>query len=602
MQFQVMNSPFSKEQADLLNKLLVTLNEQQKIWLSGYLSAGQAAVLPAQEETTDAGVADQISTRHITILYGSHTGNCQSLAEEYTEKLKGKGFTVQLSSMDDFKTKALKKVEDLLILTSTHGDGDPPDNALSFYDFIHSKRAPELDGVRYSVLALGDSSYEFFCQTGKEIDARLEELGAERIYGRVDCDLDFEEPAEEWWEGVWEQLGSSTAKENSGDPIAPPLPISDKPIYSKSHPFQAEVLENINLNGRGSNKETRHLEIDLEGSQLTYEPGDSLGIYPQNEETLVDELIDEMGWDPELSVPVTKQGEVRALREALTSHFEITVLSKPLLEKLSTLTSNQKLTELLESRERLNEYVHGRDLLDVVRDYGPWEADEKQFISVLRKIPFRLYSIASSLNANPDEVHLTIGALRYDAHGRKRTGVCSGQCAERTDQGDQLAVFVQKNQNFKLPENKEAPIIMIGAGTGIAPYRSFLEDREEQEIHGKSWLFFGEQHFVSDFLYQVEWQKWLKEDVLSRMDVAFSRDSSEKVYVQHKMYERRKELYEWIEDGAYIYVCGDEKYMAKDVQDTLLEIFKNEGGLSMEEAEAYLAELRQQKRYQRDVY
>ncbi|WP_281975583.1 assimilatory sulfite reductase (NADPH) flavoprotein subunit [Halobacillus litoralis] len=602
MQFQVMNSPFSKEQADLLNKLLVTLNEQQKIWLSGYLSAGQAAVLPAQEETTDAGVADQISTRHITILYGSHTGNCQSLAEEYTEKLKGDGFTVQLSSMDDVKTKALKKVEDLLILTSTHGDGDPPDNALSFYDYIHSKRAPELGGVRYSVLALGDSSYEFFCQTGKEIDARLEELGAERIYGRVDCDLDFEEPAEEWWEGVWEQLGSSTDKENSGDPIAPPLPISDKPVYSKSHPFQAEVLENINLNGRGSNKETRHLEIDLEGSQLTYEPGDSLGIYPQNEETLVDELIDEMGWDPELSVPVTKQGEVRALREALTSHFEITVLSKPLLEKLSTLTSNQKLPELLESRERLNEYVHGRDLLDVVRDYGPWEADEKQFISVLRKIPFRLYSIASSLNANPDEVHLTIGALRYDAHGRKRTGVCSGQCAERTDQGDQLAVFVQKNQNFKLPENKDAPIIMIGAGTGIAPYRSFLEEREEQGNEGKSWLFFGEQHFVSDFLYQVEWQKWLKDDVLSRMDVAFSRDSSEKVYVQHKMYERRKELYEWIEDGAYIYVCGDEKYMAKDVQDTLLEIFKNEGDLSTEEAEAYLAELRQQKRYQRDVY
>ena len=601
MQLQVMNSPFSQEQVELLNKLLGSLNENQKIWLSGYLAAAQTTELPANENTTQNGVTEQVATRSVTLLYGSHTGNCQSLAEEYSEKLKKEGFSVQLSALDDFKPKALKNVEDLMVLTSTHGDGDPPDNALSFYDFLHSKRAPKLEGVRFSVLALGDSSYEFFCQTGKEIDEKLAELGAERLHPRVDCDLDFEEPAEEWWAGVWQQLGSATTVEST-ESNSSLLDVTDRPVYSKSHPFQAEVLENINLNGRGSNKETRHLELDLEGSQLNYEPGDSLGIYPQNEEELVDALIHEMEWEPELSVAVNKQGEVRALREALLTHFEITVLSKPLLEKLVPWTSNPALAELLESRESVNEYIHGRDLLDLVRDFGPWEADEKQFLSVLRKIPVRLYSIASSLKANPDEVHLTIGALRYDAHGRKRTGVCSGQCAERTDAGDHLSVFVQKNQNFQLPENPDTPIIMIGAGTGVAPYRAFLEEREEEEASGKSWLFFGEQHFVTDFLYQVEWQKWLKDGVLSRMDVAFSRDTTEKVYVQHRMLERSKDLYEWLEEGAHIYVCGDEKYMAKDVQNALLEILKKEGGFSAEEAEDYLANLRQTKRYQRDVY
>lgn len=601
MPFQVMNSPFNQEQVDLLNKLLDSMNEHQKTWLSGYLAAAQTTELPEKENATQSGEVEQVSARSVTLLYGSHTGNCQSLAEEHSETLKKKGFTVQLSAMDDFKPKALKRVEDLLVLTSTHGDGDPPDNALSFYDFLHSKRAPKLEGVRFSVLALGDSSYEYFCQTGKEIDEKLEELGAERIHPRVDCDLDFEELAEEWWAGVWQQLGSGTKAEDTGS-VPAPSGVTDRIVYSKSHPFQAEVMENINLNGRGSNKETRHLELDLEGSQLSYEPGDSLGIYPQNEESLVDELIKEMEWDAELSVAVNKQGEVRALREALLSHFEITVLTKPLLEKLLPFTSNQKLPELLESREHVNEYIHGRDLLDIVRDFGPWKADEQQFLSVLRKIPVRLYSIASSLKANPDEVHLTIGALRYDAHGRKRKGVCSGQCAERTDAGDSLSVFVQKNQNFKLPENPERPIIMIGAGTGVAPYRAFLEEREEKGASGKSWLFFGEQHFVTDFLYQVEWQKWLKAGVLSRMDVAFSRDTAEKVYVQHRMLERSRELYEWVEEGAHIYVCGDEKYMAKDVQDTWLEIFKKEGGLSAEEADEYLADLRQTKRYQRDVY
>ncbi len=606
LQLKEKNSPFNQEQAEQLNRVLPTLTETQRIWLSGYLAVPlNGAGIEDPPQTSEAGgTAAANPTREVTILYGSHTGNCESLSEEFAGKLKEQQFNVTVSSMDDFKPKALKKVEDLLILTSTHGDGDPPDNALSFYDFLHSKRAPELDGVRFSVLALGDSSYEFFCQTGKEFDQRLEELGAERIADRVDCDLDFEEPAEEWFQAVAEEL--DTGQNQTGDvpQAAPGLNQTSETVYSRSNPFNAEILENINLNGRGSNKETRHLELDLEGTGIQYKPGDSLGIFPENDPSLVDQLIQLMDWNPEETVTINKQGEIRALREALTSHFEITSLTKPLLEKAAALTSNEALKELVdpENSQELKAYTEGRDLLDLLQDFGPWDASVHDFIAILRKIPVRLYSIASSPEANPDEVHLTIGAVRYDAHGRPRSGVCSVQCAERSEPGDKLPVFVQRNQNFKLPENEETPVIMIGAGTGVAPYRAFLEEREENEASGDTWLFFGDQHFVTDFLYQTEWQRWLKEGVLTKMDVAFSRDTDEKVYVQHRMHEHSKELYEWLQSGAHVYVCGDEQYMAKDVQETLLTILKEEGQMNDEQAEQYLADMRQAKRYQRDVY
>ncbi|MYL28296.1 assimilatory sulfite reductase (NADPH) flavoprotein subunit [Halobacillus halophilus] len=597
MSLQVINSPFNKEQTELLNQLLPTLNEQQKIWLSGYLAAGTDSGSGAAQEIEAEETA--VKTRHVTLLYGSHTGNCQALAEDFSGRLKENGLQVSVEDMDRYKPKSLKKEEDLLIITSTHGDGDPPDNALSFYEFLYSRRAPKLDGVRYSVLALGDSSYEYFCQTGKDFDKRLEELGAERFVERVDCDLDYEEEAEDWINKVVHSLGTA-AEEKKGKTA--PSPQAAGPVYTKKNPFSAEVLENINLNGRGSNKETRHLELDLEDSSLEYEPGDSLGIYPINEEKLVDQLITLMQWDPELSVTLNKDGEVRALREALLSHFEITVLTKPLIEKLEPFTSNEKLQEILASKETLQTYIEGRDLLDLLADFGPWELGAEELIQQLRKIPPRLYSIASSRKANPDEVHLTIGTVRYESHGRPRLGVCSGQCAERMEPGGNVSVFVQKNSNFKLPEDGSAPVIMVGAGTGIAPYRAFLEEREELGAEGNTWLFFGEQHFTTDFLYQTEWQRWLKNGVLSRMDVAFSRDNEEKVYVQHRMTERSRELFEWLEAGAYLYVCGDEKHMAKDVHQALVSIVQRESGRSLEEAEAYVADLRQQKRYQRDVY
>jgi sulfite reductase (NADPH) flavoprotein alpha-component len=607
LQFQVMNSPFNQKQAELLSYLLPTLTESQKVWLSGYLAASQYTSASGKPEAPVAEISAQSTavqtiSKEVTILYGTQTGNAQGLAENAGKALEGRDFQVTISSMSDFKPNKLKKVQNLLIIVSTHGEGDPPDNALSFHEFLHSQRAPKLDDLRFSVLSLGDSSYEFFCQTGKEFDQRLEELGGTRLYPRVDCDLDFDELAAEWLEGVLG--GLSEVQGENIDPVSATAPQAGESVYSRTNPFKAEVLENINLNGRGSNKETRHLELSLEGSGLTYEPGDSLGVYPENEPDLVAMLLEEMKWDPEEMVTINKQGDVRPLKETLTSYFEITVLTKPLLEQAMELSANKDLRELLSpgNEEKLKAYINGRDLLDLARDFGPWDVSAQEFISILRKIPARLYSIASSLSADPDEVHLTIGAVRYNSHGRERKGVCSIYCSERLQLGDKLSVYIQHNQNFKLPENPDTPIIMVGPGTGIAPFRSFMLEREEIGSEGKSWLFFGDQHFVTDFLYQTEWQKWLKDGVLSKMDVAFSRDTHEKVYVQHRMLEHSKELFKWIQEGAVVYICGDEKKMAHDVHHSLLAIIEREGGMNPKEAEEYLADMQQKKRYQRDVY
>ncbi|AZU61891.1 assimilatory sulfite reductase (NADPH) flavoprotein subunit [Neobacillus mesonae] len=601
MQLQVVNSPFSQEQAELLNHLLPTLTEPQKVWLSGYLAAAiQAAFIQGNTaEQPISQTTNQAISKEVTILYGSQSGNARGLAQKAAKTLEGSGFQVTVSAMSDFKPNNLKKIQNLLIVVSTHGEGDPPDNALTFHEFVHSKRAPKLTDLNFSVLALGDSSYEFFCKTGKDFDERLEELGGTRLYPRFDCDVDFDEPAAEWLQGV---LGS--LKETQGEtshPIQKGALQTAESVYSRTNPFQAEILENINLNGRGSNKETHHLEISLEGSGLTFEPGDSLGIYPENDPALVELILHELKWDPDEPVTV-KTGDVRPLKDALQSYYEITVLTKPLLEKVSKLSTNKNLQDLTGHEGNIKEYLKGRDLLDLVRDFGPWGETAQEFVSVLRKIPPRLYSIASSITANPDEVHLTIGAVRYEAHDRKRNGVCSILTAERLQPWDTLPIFIQRNENFKLPQDSDAPIIMVGPGTGVAPFRSFMQEREEIGAEGKSWLFFGDQHFVTDFLYQIEWQKWLKNGVLTKMDVAFSRDQEEKVYVQHRLVEYSKEIFEWLEAGAYFYVCGDEKNMAHDVHDTLLKIIEKEGGISPEQAVEYLSNLQQQKRYQRDVY
>ncbi len=607
LELQVTNSPFNQEQVELLNRLLPSLTDAQRIWLSGYISAlqGAGAAVGAAVPAVVAAAAPAAApiSKDVTVLFGSQTGNSHNLAKKMTKKLEEQGFQVTLTSMGDFKPTGLKKIQNLLIVVSTHGEGEPPDNAIPFYEFIYSKRAPQLEDLKYSVLALGDTSYEFFCQTGKDFDKRFEELGGVRLTPRVDCDVDFDEPAAEWMNSVLGALSAaSAAPAASGAAAAAPASLADSE-YSRSNPFHAEVLENLNLNGRGSDRETRHLEISLEGSNLQYEPGDALGIYPENHPQLVEDLILAMGWNGDEPVEVGKNGEQRPVREALRYHYEITVLTKPLLERLAKLTSKDLLGLVSPGREQeLKAYMSERDLLDLVQDYGLKGVPANEFASYLRKIPARLYSIASSSKAYPDEVHVTVRAVRYEAQGRNRYGVCSVQLAERVQAGDKLPVYIQHNSNFKLPESPDTPIIMIGPGTGVAPFRAFLGERQETGAEGKSWLFYGDQHFTTDFLYQTDWQQWLKEGVLTRMDVAFSRDTDKKVYVQHRMLEKSKELYQWLQDGAAVYVCGDEKKMAHDVHAALIAILEQEGGLSTEEAAEYLLRMQQNKRYQRDVY
>lgn len=375
-------------------------------------------------------------------------------------------------------------------------------------------------------------------------------------------------------------------------------------IFSRTSPFQAKILKNVNLNGASSNKETRHIELSLKGSNLSYVPGDCLGIIPENDPELVTSLLEEMKWDTEMAVTINKQGDTLPLKEALITHFEITLLTKKIVQQAAELTENEELKKLVseENINQLKEYIDGRDLLDLLRDFGPWKASAVEIISLLRKMPPRLYSIASSITANPEEVHLTIGAVRYTARGRERKGVCSVLCAERLQEGDTLPVFIQQNKHFNLPESQDKDIIMVGPGTGIAPFRSFIQERAVNEATGRSWLFFGDQHSSSDFLYQNELEKYQKDGVLTRLEAAFSRDTTQKVYVQHKMLENSKELFEWLENGAYFYVCGDKQYMAKDVHNILINVIEKEGVMTRESAEAYLNDMQKQGRYQRDVY
>ncbi|WP_144788887.1 assimilatory sulfite reductase (NADPH) flavoprotein subunit [Lysinibacillus fusiformis] len=594
MKLQVINSPFNEEQVKLLNELLPQLTLEQKIWLNGYLSAPQAS----QEAIVEATPAEaQPITKTMTILFGSQTGNSQGLAEKYASLLKAQNVDVTVSSLGKFKASNLKKITNLLLIVSTHGEGDPPDQAIQFYEFLHSKRAPKLEQLQYSVLALGDSSYEFFCQTGKDFDEQFAKLGATRIVPRTDCDVDYDDAAAQWFSAVQQEfLKQATA-------ISVTSTQSDETqgatTYSRKNPFYAEVLENINLNGRGSNKETRHLELSIEGANFQFEPGDSIGIQPENSERLVDALLGALQFDP--ATEVTIFDETMSLKNALQKKLEVTVLSKPVLEKIKSYTEHNEFSTLLEEPNAWKDYAKGRDLLDVVEDFAPFTWSAQQFVDILRKIPSRLYSIASSQLANNDEVHLTISKVSYETNGRQRLGVCSGSVAE-LQIGATLPIYVHKNPNFRLPEQKETPIIMIGAGTGIAPYRAFLEEREELGVEGKAWLIFGDQHFVTDFLYQTDWQRWLASGTLSQMHIAFSRDTDKKIYVQHKLEENAANFYEWLEQGAVIYVCGDEKSMAADVDATIHRIIEQQGQKTSEQAKALVQELKQQKRYQRDVY
>ena len=536
----------------------------------------------------------------LMVLYGTESGNAESLAEQTAEKANKLGFKAKISNMADISLATLKKVDNLLVIVSTWGEGDPPETAIEFYEAFMSDAAPKLDPINFSVLALGDTSYEHFCKIGKDFDSRLENLGGNRLFQRKDCDVDFDDEFAEWSDGALKAFSSVLTVDTSSNTASTQTQTAVK--YSRKNPCQSDLSERINLNGTGSAKETMHLEFDLSDTGLTYEAGDSLAVQPKNSDELVNALLETTQFDPSTSVLIKE--ETYSLAEAFKSVLDITTLSIPFLTRYNGIANNQALADLLEDEDKSNiqSYINGRDLIDVLVDYPAKELNPQSLVDLLRKLPPRLYSIASSQKAHPDSVHLTVAVVRYETHGRKREGVCSSYLADRLDLDATADVFVTPNKNFKLPKNTDAPIIMVGPGTGIAPFRAFMQERKALGAKGKNWLFFGDQHFITDFLYQAEWQTYQKEGLLSKIDLAFSRDQKEKVYVQDKMLANARELFSWLESGAYFYVCGDASRMAHDVDKALHRIVQEQGSISEEDAVAYVKNMKKEKRYLRDVY
>lgn len=601
--------PFSDKQANQLSEALSGLDSGQLQWLCGYFTAlslsGQNTSSLNGHQTNNGHQVQSNGTpkpaQKLHVLYGSHTGNCEGLAKSFAEKAKAKGLDVEVIGMETFKPRDLKKINNLAILVSTHGIGEPPVQAEDLHAFLHGKKAFELSHINYAVLALGDSSYVDFCQTGKDFDAVLEKLGAKRICDRVDCDVDYEEDALSWQNTLLDKLAEATQGTSTAQVQVNGVKIDaiEAPKYTRKNPFEATIIEKINLNGKGSSKETIHLELDLEGSGLTYEPGDALGVYGSNAPALIDGVLNELKLSREDEI-VSHNG-TKALGDALAFDYELSPLTASTLSKYIELTNNAKLKEIAADSVKLQDYLKGRDVLDLLKE-APHPLTAAELLSILRKNTARMYSIASAQEAVDNEVHLLVSVVRYQAYGRNKEGLCSATLADRLMPDDKVKVFVDKNSRFKPPQDPNAPIVMIGPGTGIAPFRAFMQQREANDVKGKSWLFFGDRNFTTDFLYQVEWQQYLQKGILTKADVAFSRDQKQKEYVQHKMLKNGKELYDWLEQGAHLYVCGDANQMAKDVDNTLREIVQKFGGITPEKAHEYIKNLQVSNRYQTDVY
>ncbi|WP_225382842.1 NADPH-dependent assimilatory sulfite reductase flavoprotein subunit [Klebsiella variicola] len=588
--------PLNPEQLARLQAATTDFTPTQLAWVSGYFwgvlnqQSGAAVAVPAQAAEVPS----------ITLISASQTGNARRVAEALRDDLLAAKLNVKLVNAGDYKFKQIAAEKLLVVVTSTQGEGEPPEEAVALHKFLFSKKAPKLDGTAFAVFGLGDTSYEFFCQSGKDFDSKLAELGAERLLDRVDADVEYQTAAAEWRARVVEVLKARA-------PVAAPAQLATSGAvndihtspYTKEAPLSATLSVNQKITGRDSEKDVRHIEIDLGDSGLRYQPGDALGVWYQNDPQLVKELV-ELLWlkDDE---PVTVDGKTLPLAEALEWHFELTVNTATIVENYATLTRSESLLPLVGDKAQLQQYAAATPIVDMVR-FSPAQLDAEALIGLLRPLTPRLYSIASSQAEVESEVHVTVGVVRYEIEGRARAGGASSFLADRVEEDGEVRVFIEHNDNFRLPANPETPVIMIGPGTGIAPFRAFMQQRAADGAQGKNWLFFGNPHFTEDFLYQVEWQSYVKEGLLTRIDLAWSRDQQQKIYVQDKLREQGAELWRWINDGAHIYVCGDANRMAKDVEHTLLEVIAEYGAMDAEAADEFLSELRVERRYQRDVY
>ncbi|HHL0407254.1 TPA: NADPH-dependent assimilatory sulfite reductase flavoprotein subunit [Klebsiella pneumoniae] len=588
--------PLNPEQLARLQAATTDFTPTQLAWVSGYFWG----VLNQQSGTAVAAPAPAAEVPTITLISASQTGNARRVAEALRDDLLAAKLNVKLVNAGDYKFKQIAAEKLLVVVTSTQGEGEPPEEAVALHKFLFSKRAPKLDGTAFAVFGLGDTSYEFFCQSGKDFDNKLAELGAERLLDRVDADVEYQAAAAEWRARVVEALKARA-------PVAAPAQLATSGAvndihtspYTKEAPLTATLSVNQKITGRNSEKDVRHIEIDLGDSGLRYQPGDALGVWYQNDPQLVKELV-ELLW-LKGDEPVTVEGKTLPLSEALQWHFELTVNTATIVENYATLTRSESLLPLVGDKAQLQQYAAATPIVDMVR-FSPAQLDAEALIGLLRPLTPRLYSIASSQAEVESEVHVTVGVVRYEIEGRARAGGASSFLADRVEEDGEVRVFIEHNDNFRLPANPETPVIMIGPGTGIAPFRAFMQQRAADGAQGKNWLFFGNPHFTEDFLYQVEWQSYVKEGLLTRIDLAWSRDQQQKIYVQDKLREQGAELWRWINDGAHIYVCGDANRMAKDVENTLLEVIAEYGAMDAEAADEFLSELRVERRYQRDVY
>lgn len=550
---------------------------EQREWLNGYLSGLLSQYDPNDESSTP--------TVPVTVLWGSQTGTAEGLAKKFSKQAAKSGLAPQIIDAAEYPFEQLGTEKHLLIITSTYGDGEAPDNMAAFYNALHEDAAPALKDLNYSILSIGDSSYPDFCKCGTDLDNRLQALGAKTMAPRVDCDVDLDDDFAAWIEGVLSAFGQVSAEleeEDNG--------------YDKKNPFTSKILCNKNLNSDDSDKATHHLEFCLKDSGLEYEAGDALGVYPVNSPELVDEVLAALPFDGSEAVSVGG-----GLRDALSTHYEIKNLTLPVFKSWTEASQSEQLLPLLEDKAGASDFMWGRDIIDLLRDFPISFKDVEEFLTLLKKLTPRLYSISSSPKAHPDEVHLTVGLVSYESNGSLRKGVCSSYLAERSDEA-QPRVFMHSNKAFRPPADMTKGMIMVGPGTGIAPFRAFLEERKATEAAGENWLFFGNPHIATDYLYQDELEGFQKDGYLHQLSTAFSRDQAEKVYVQDKIIEHGEELFRWLEEGAHFYVCGDASRMAKDVDAALHSVIEKHGEMSSDDAVEYVKAMKSRKAYCRDVY
>jgi len=582
---------------ELLEKI-IKLPDHELNWLSGFCAGLAKSKLNPQQSIQ---LPEQGSVAKVIVLYASQSGNAQLIAETLQLKLGEANITADLKSCEQIKLKQLKDYSLLFIIAATHGEGEAPDNSIDFLELLHSKKAPALAQLQHAVLALGDSSYEFFCQTGKDFEQALLNLNSTKLFQRTDCDVDFEEQADQWIKDVVSKLetmdlGNKQTLTTSNSNVAS-TSLQPKMAYDKKHPYMASVLTVQKITGAGSIKDTYHVELSIENSGFQYSAGDFIGIWAINQAQLVSQILQHAKVDADQTVSF--KDDVYNIADLLSTKLELTQLNKKLLVAYNDIAENKQLTSILENN--VQQYIEKHQFIDLFIDF-PTTLNVEQLIALLSPLKPRLYSIASSQQEAEDEIHLTINAVSESNANGIRNGLASNYLIHQLKENEQVAIYIDTNPNFKLPDH-DNNIILIGPGTGIAPFRSFLQERDSLKAKGKNWIFFGNPNFNTDFLYQAEFKKYLTSGLLTRIDLAFSRDQQNKIYVQDKLLENSAQLWHWLDvEQASIYVCGDIKRMAKDVEKTLLTVIQNEGGKTEVEAKGYLKYLRKNKRYQRDVY